>query len=692
MDSVSQGQFNLEKRQPGLNSSFRSKLTARYNCPIFVAIRNINSVFSSFTKKSNFVRPKMSLFSFRYYKWLRLGLLIGTDALIIIGSFWLAYVIRLESINVAKRFDDFRQALPIFMIVHIFTFYVGGMYRQVWRYANFNSALLIARLTFIATTSSTLLVYTFDYGRVPRSIPIIFWLVMTMGVTLVKFSWRVYTTARTNFDGRSKERCVVYGAGSAGELLARHVQADPHFPYKIVGFIDDDKNKKNRIVHGLKIFGTGSDLESITTRHNVQTVVIAIHAAPGSIIRSVVENCRKIGLKSVIMPDMANSLENDVFRPRKIDIKDLLRRAPKEIDKDSVKKLVHESTVLVTGAGGSIGSEIARQILSYAPRKLLLLDNTEFNLYRIEQELRDSLNSGLSCIEIVPVLGSASDNRVVETLFHRHEPQYVLHAAAYKHVPMVEANPSEGVINNILSTKLLAEAAIKYHVKKFLLISTDKSVRPTNIMGATKRCCELLIQAISATAPLGNTCNFCAVRFGNVLGSSGSVVPRFLEQIQAGGPVTVTHPEVTRYFMLTSEAVALVLQSIAMARGGEIFVLNMGSPIKIYEMAKQLIWLSGRKPETDIEIRFTGLRPGEKLYEELTIEGTEQRTLHEDVFVAKSQLSNPREMLIAINKAIDLALQGNATSSLELVKQLASWTASSASLEPQDTPNHSALH
>ena len=614
----------------------------------------------------------MALFDLKYYRAVRLVLLMLTDLATLSFAFWISYVIRLEDFNISRRITDFERSLPIFVLTHVVVFHLGGMYRQVWRYANFHNALLIAKLTFIATIVSIFLIYVLKIPQPPRSVPIIFWLFATMATIGNKFSWRLWITMRENIGPKGKEKCLVYGAGSAGELLARHAVANPNFPYRIVGFIDDDKNKRNRVVHGIKILGTGEDVAKIALTKNVKTIIIALHAASGTIIRQIVESCREAGLTPLIMPEMASSLGTEVFKPRKIDIKDLLRRAPKEIDKDQISKLFSGETVLVTGAGGSIGSEICRQALTYKPKILLLLDNSEFNLYKIETELSES---GVSPdTQIVPILGSAAEARVIDKLFEEYTPAFVLHAAAYKHVPMIESNPTEGIVNNILSTKILAEHAVKYGTKRFLLVSSDKAVHPTNIMGATKRCCELLILSYARTLSRGERdCKFSAVRFGNVLGSSGSVVPRFMEQIEKGGPVTVTHKDVTRYFMLNSEAVALVLQSMAMSKGGEIFVLNMGTPIKIYEMAEQLIWLCGHKPHQDIEISITGLRPGEKLFEELIIEDVESPSLHEDIFISQSGIEGPADILQKIEELLIHAKNFNTKKSVAIVKGLSSW-------------------
>jgi len=578
--------------------------------------------------------PLLSRFAFlgrlTWWKAFRLCILFGMDLTVLCGAYYLAYYLRFDRWDLGVYHQLFWATLPFYVGANLLCFLFGGMYRQVWRYANVNSALMIGRLVLFGTFISVAIDYWLAYeNRPPRSVLVIFCLVSTMGITVVKFSWRIWASFRSK-QGKERKRCLIYGAGSAGELFARHVVASSHFPYQPIGFVDDDPNKKGRVIHGLKIYGSGRELASILKRKKINTIIIAIHAAPGAVVRDVFKKCQKLDAQVLIMPDMANALDTEIFKPRAVDIKDLLRRSPAQIDQEKISICLKNKTVLITGAGGSIGSEICRQVASYLPTKLIMLEMSEFNLYQIDLELRVLYPH----VEIVSVLGSCTEPDLVAKVFAAHKPEYVLHAAAYKHVPIIEENIEAGILNNIVATRVVADAAVKYKSECFLLISSDKAVRPVNVMGATKRCCELLINSI---AKINRTnCKFSSVRFGNVLGSSGSVVPRFLQQIAKGGPVSVTHPDITRYFMLIEEAVGLVLQSVSMSSGGEVFVLNMGNPVKIHEMAKHLIVLSGKTPGKDIEIKFTGLRPGEKLYEELILEGSESHTLHEDVFTARS--------------------------------------------------------
>jgi FlaA1/EpsC-like NDP-sugar epimerase len=493
----------------------------------------------------------------------------------------------------------------------------------------------------------------------------------------------LWTSYQANSNAGGRRRALIYGAGSAGELLARHVSANPSFPFSAIGFLDDDLNKRGKTIHGLKILGSGDEIVRLATKFNVEVILIAIHSAPGWVIRKIFDACKEAKVQPLIMPDMANVLGQDVIQPRPIDVGDLLRRAPASIDQVKIENFLRDRTILVTGAGGSIGSEISNQVAAKSVKKLVILDSSEFNLYKIDLSLREAFPS----LEIVPILGSMTDQRLLDTVFSKHRPTCVLHAAAYKHVPLVEQNILTGITNNIYGTKLLAETAAKYGVERFVLISSDKAVRPTNVMGATKRVCELVIQCLHQIHK--NKCHFCAVRFGNVLGSSGSVIPRFLDQIKSGSPLTVTHKEMTRFFMLTSEAVGLVLQSSAMSDGGEIFVLNMGEPVNIYEMARQLIMLSGKEPDKDVKIQITGIRPGEKLYEELILEGSETHTVHEDVFIARPDEFDVLETLSKIEKILELADQGKtADARAELFALITQPNSDETTIEPSQELVH----
>ncbi len=573
---------------------------------------------------------KASLFQQVYWKWLRLVILTGVDLVLTGLAFYWAFVLRLDSFSFGTNQESFQQSLPIFLGSNLAAFLLFGMYRQLWRRAHFKSAVLIGKLVLLGTLTSVFFLWIRGI-YIPKSVPFIFFTVSFILNLTVKFSWKALNALPYTFLDLEKNKCFIYGAGEAGGLLLRHMKLSSQFPFRAIGFIDDDLNKKNRVVDGLPILGDGRKLAKLAKKFGVSSILIAIHDLTGKELRWILSQCQDAGLKPLIMPNLAFSMAEKIPDPRPVHIQDLLRRSPKSVQKEVIKDFFQSRTVLVTGAGGSIGSEICRQILETNPGVLLLLESSEYNLYKIQRELEEKKTS----IPIIGIMGNVTDEAFIDHVFLNHRPDYVLHAAAYKHVPLVESNPLSGILNNIEGTKIVANACIRYHVRNFLLVSTDKAVRPTNVMGMTKRACEILVQSLHQLH--GHGCRFSAVRFGNVLGSSGSVIPLFMDQIKKGGPVTVTDPEMTRYFMLISEAVGLVLQSAVKSRGGEIFVLDMGDPVNILEMAKQLIRLAGKEPGQDIDIVITGLRPGEKIFEELIIEGAERHELHEDIYIARPE-------------------------------------------------------
>lgn len=589
------------------------------------------------------------------------------------ASYFLAYWLRLDSIQAEGYLPTLLKTWPLVVGVSLIVFKFGGIYSQIWHLAHIQSAMTIVRCVVAASMIAWLSCVVLQIDPVvPRTIFPIFCMLTIILVGAARFTYRQLVKLRTRKtrSATDQERVVIYGAGVAGDLLARHIASNHRFPFRAIGFVDDDMAKRGRRVHGLRILGSGSELGRICRESDVKTILIAMHAAPGKTLRRIVETCQEHGIKPLIMPDLANSFGEEVFRPRSIDIPDLLRRSPKLLDKATTRSFFEGKTILITGAGGSIGSEICRQVLDFKPARMVMLDASEFNLYTIEEEI-EKLGKG-SKVQRHYVLGSVADANLVDRVFDTYRPALVLHAAAYKHVPIIESNPLQGVLNNVQGTRLLAEAAIRYGTFRFLLISTDKAVRPTSIMGATKRCCELLLQAMHALHR--NSTGFCAVRFGNVLGSSGSVIPRFLQQIQTGGPITVTHPDMTRYFMLVSEAVSLVLQAISMSNGGEIFVLDMGEPVKIFDMAKQLIRLAGKEPGRDIEIVVTGVRPGEKLYEELILETSECQQLVDDLYIATPEPVDGSTILKDIDEMIVLATDNLEASCIQRLRHVTRWT------------------
>lgn len=426
------------------------------------------------------------------------------------------------------------------------------------------------------------------------------------------------------------KRVAIFGAGDAGAMIAKEIELHPEMRYKLVAFLDDSDDKKGRKVNGIPVLGGIEDIEDVVDSKNIDEIIIAIPSAKPAIINNIYERCSKTDCKVKILPSMSQLINETISlqKIKDVDIEDLLGREPIMANLEEIAQYLGGKVVLVTGGGGSIGSELCRQIASYEPRKLLMLDNYENNLYDILNELTKKYPE----LDLVPIIANVREMNRLDEIFAEYKPNIVFHAAAHKHVPLMESHPEEAIKNNVFGTWNVAHCADKHQAERFVLISTDKAVNPTNVMGATKRIAEMIIQSLNEKSKT----EFVAVRFGNVLGSNGSVIPLFKKQIEQGGPVTVTHPDITRFFMTIPEAVQLVIQAGSMAQGGEIFVLDMGQPVKIMDLARNLIRLSGFEPNEDIDIEITGLRPGEKLYEELLMneEGL-KATKHNKIFVAK---------------------------------------------------------
>lgn len=546
--------------------------------------------------------------------------------------------------------------LILFILVKVFFLMRSGLYRAILRYAGLPLAIEIIK----ATAYASLLCFFIVHFPSPQNIPTGFfatdYLTSAFFVGLIRFAPRYF---RESWRDADSKRVLIFGAGELGESVARKIIRLTS-EYRLVGFLDDSPTKIGQRLHNLPIFGPVDRLGQILAHNRIAELIIAISALQGETVRNITRECRRNGVFCRIVPSFSDMLKKDVS-VKNIDISDLLKREPKDLDRAQIGRFLKDKTVMISGAGGSIGSELSRQCLRFGVRKLILFDHSEINLYQIQEEL-----SGLP-IPIRFSLLSALNERLLENLFAEERPQIFFHAAAYKHVPIVEENPGEGITNNIQGTMTTAQLAEKYGVEKYVLISTDKAVRPTNLMGASKRVCELYVQTLDQRSKT----EFVAVRFGNVLGSSGSVIPKFIEQINRGGPVTVTHPDVTRYFMLVSEAVQLVLQAASIGNGGEIFILNMGKPVRIAEMAEDLIFLAGREPHKDIAIEFTGLRPGEKLYEELLVDETEKKTQYENITIARAASSNWPALVSDIHILLEKASLGSSGAEIAgLVKRL----------------------
>jgi len=476
----------------------------------------------------------------------------------------------------------------------------------------------------------------------------VFSLILIAGIRLVIRLLLSTTTFSLNNNGiiiNEHKKMIIIGAGDAGEKVVREIYDNPKMKYRVVGFVDDDKNKLGKQIHGIKVLGRIDELKEVVKKEGVDEILIAAPSAVGKDMRRIVEICDATKIPYKTLPGMGEIIDGKVSIKtiRDISYKDLLGRPPVRLENDKISEFLKNKCVLITGAGGSIGSELCRQICKYRPSLLVLFDAGESNLYSIQMELKHVV----TYIKYRAVLGGIQDKALVDEVFLKYKPDVVFHAAAYKHVPLVERNPWEAVYSNIVGTNTLVKAAISHKVDRFVLVSTDKAVRPTNVMGASKRITEKIVQS----HPSGST-KFMAVRFGNVIGSSGSVIPLYRHQIEKGGPVTVTHPEITRFFMTIEEASQLILQAFTMGEGGEIFILEMGTPVKIVDMARDMIRLSGKEPDTDIEIKFIGLRPGEKLYEELITEGEGiVKTEHEKILVLRDEsLSGDTEYYNKLNR------------------------------------------
>lgn len=513
-----------------------------------------------------------------------------------------------------------------------------GLYRRMWQYASIGEIVSILKAIVVGALISygaalLLLPVRVPFGVEVRSMETI--LVLVGGV---RFIWRVFHNDRIN-NKHSETHSLIVGAGDCGILIAKEMMGPSFAHTKIIGFIDDNPNKYHLSILGYPVLGNRYDLPRLVKEKDIQEVIIAMPSVSRTEISEIIQLAKKTGAKLKIIPALNDLIAGkiSVKKLRDVSVEDLLGREPIVADMNGILGYVHNKTVMVTGAGGSIGSELCRQVSPFAPEKLLLLGHGENSIYTIEMELRKKFPE----LEIVTVIADVQDRTRMMDVFRTFRPHVVFHAAAHKHVPLMERNPSEAIKNNVFGTRNVADCADRFGAERFVMISSDKAVNPTSVMGATKRIAEMYVQTLNTTS---NT-RFSAVRFGNVLGSRGSVIPAFTQQIAAGGPVTVTHPEMVRYFMTIPEAVQLVIQSGSFAKGGEVFVLDMGKPVKILNLAEDLITLSGYEPYKDIDITFSGIREGEKLYEELlTDEENLGSTQHNRIFIGKPNVVSQNQL------------------------------------------------
>ena len=608
----------------------------------------------------------------------RMILLGIVDVLTMLLNSYLALWIRYEGHHSWIR-PEYLHSIGIYALINIITtlviFMLMNLYKSVWTYAGTHEIILIVIACVLSTTFQALGLLMLNL-HVPRSYFVIYLLLMIMTTILSRFSYRFLRAMQhsINKPGVHQMNTMVIGAGEAGSMIVHEIKSSQYLNRNLVCIIDDNPSKKGKYLQGVKIVGDRNTIIENAEKYQVEEIILAIPSASTKTTKEILQICNQTNCKLKILPGMYQLIteEVSVSKLKEVSIEDLLGRESISIDLDSVAGYVTGKTVLVTGGGGSIGSELCRQIANYNPKCLIIFDIYENNAYDIQQELKTKYPQ----LHLEVLIGSVRNTRRIDWVMSHYRPNVVYHAAAHKHVPLMEDSPNEAIKNNVFGTYKTARAADKYGVERFVLISTDKAVNPTNIMGASKRLCEMVIQTFNKYS---NT-DYVAVRFGNVLGSSGSVIPLFKKQMESGGPVTVTHPDIIRFFMTIPEAVSLVLQAGAYAKGGEIFILDMGEPVKIDDLAKNLIRLSGYTLGVDMEIKYTGLRPGEKLYEEILIdeEGL-QKTENDLIYIAEPVEYDDVHFLSELKKLEKAAIDED-----EHIKEIVSNIVPTYHIKPED--------
>ena len=546
-------------------------------------------------------------------KRVRMGILMAADVLALCLASFLGLFVRFD-LNISKIPPEYARAalefLPYYILASLVIFFLARMYSTMWSVAGVREALHVVAACGLASLVQIAGMVLLQLS-VPRSFFLVSFAALCAEELGIRLSYRMVISLFGNHSKKAAKRIMIVGAGTSGSVILKEMTTSSLVNGCVVCFVDDDKNKTGKFLNGVPVAGNRNDIPRLAEEYRIDEIYIAIPSASAKERKAIIEICRETGCQVKILPGIYQLINGEVSiaKLRNVEIEDLLGRDPIRVNLDEIMGYVSGKVVLVTGGGGSIGSELCRQVASHNPKQLIIFDIYENNAYDIQLELKEKYPD----LDLVVLIGSVRNTHRIETVFEKYRPDIVYHAAAHKHVPLMEDSPNEAIKNNVFGTYKTAKAADKYGTKRFVLISTDKAVNPTNIMGASKRMCEMVVQMMNARSKT----DFVAVRFGNVLGSNGSVIPLFKKQIEQGGPVTVTHPDIIRYFMTIPEAVSLVLQAGAYAKGGEIFVLDMGEPMKILDLAKNLIRLSGYMPDVDIPIVFTGLRPGEKLYEEL---------------------------------------------------------------------------
>lgn len=615
------------------------------------------------------------------------------DFITIAGSYLFALLLRFDfSFSMIDDFylNSYYRTIIVYALICIVIYWFFRLYKIVWRFASYGDVIRIILSTFVCCFGYFMVMRSF-VSRMPYSYYIIGFIMQLIFSVCGRFAYRIVLLLRKNKSEDHGQNVMVIGAGDAGVTIIKELNKSLKTDKKVVCVIDDNQNKRGRYIEGVPIVGDRNDILSAVKKYEVDAIYYAIPSSTNNQKRDILNICKETECEIKVLPGLYQIVNGEVSTGimKDVAIEDLLGRDTIKVNDEDIFNYIRDKVVLVTGGGGSIGSELCRQIAAHNPKQLIIFDIYENNAYDIEQELKRKYKDELN---LKVLIGSVRDSKRIDNVFDKYRPEIVYHAAAHKHVPLMETSPCEAIKNNAIGTFKTAYAAVKYGTKRFVLISTDKAVNPTNVMGATKRMCEMVIQTFdkltkegktdklsvvedcfkcSSSTKLVNRTEFVAVRFGNVLGSNGSVIPLFKKQIEAGGPVTVTHPDIIRYFMTIPEAVSLVLQAGAYARGGEIFILDMGEPVKIDTLARNLIKLSGYKPDEDIEIKYVGLRPGEKLFEEklMAEEGT-QRTDNDLIHVGKPIDIDEDKFLAYLKEIYELSMDNDEEKTVECVKRI----------------------